>query len=107
MMILKNKTNIFYNLFHKNISKGIIRRIFMPNIKGFVRYHKLNVSIFIFLVLFSIIHFIKPGFLYNNEGGFRPFGVGYKNKTVIPIWIISIVVAILSYLAVLYYLRHF
>jgi hypothetical protein len=79
----------------------------MPNIKGFIRYHKLNVAIFLFLLMFSIVHFIKPGFLYNNEGGFRKFGVGYKNKTVIPIWIISIILAILSYLAVLYYLRQF
>jgi hypothetical protein len=79
----------------------------MPNIKGFIRYHKLNVAIFLFLLMFSIVHFIKPGFLYNAEGGFRPFGVGYKNKTVIPIWIISIILAILSYLAVLYYLRQF
>ena len=79
----------------------------MPNIKGFIRYHKLNVAIFLFLVMFSIVHFIKPGFLYNTEGGFRQFGVGYKNKTVIPIWIISIILAILSYLAVLYYLRQF
>ena len=77
----------------------------MANIKSFIRYHKLNVSIFIFLVLFSIIHFIKPGFLYNKDGGFRPFGVGYKHKTVIPVWVISIILAILSYLGVLYYLR--
>ena len=76
----------------------------MPNMKGFVRYHKLNVAIFLFLVLFATLHFIKPALLYNSEGGFRPFGVGYKHKTVIPIWILSILLAILSYLAVLYYL---
>ena len=76
----------------------------MNDFKGFVRYHKLNISIFIFLVLFSIIHFVKPSIFYNDDGGFRPFGVGYKHKTVIPIWAISIILAILTYLAVLYYL---
>ena len=76
----------------------------MPNIKGFIRYHKLNVAIILFLIMFSLIHFLKPGLIYTTDGGFRPFGVGYKHKTVIPIWVVSIILAILSYLAVLYYL---
>jgi len=72
----------------------------MSNIKGFIRYHKLNISILIFLIMFSGIHFFKPAFVYNTEGGFRPFGLGYKHKTVIPIWVVSIILAILSYLAI-------
>ena len=78
----------------------------MYNLKGFVRYNKLSVSIILFLILFTIVHITKPAILYNAEGGFRPFGVGYRHKTVIPIWIISINIAILSYLAVLYYLAY-
>jgi hypothetical protein len=78
----------------------------LPNIKGFVRVHKLNITIFLFLILFTVIHFFKPGFLYNMEGGFRPFGVGYKHKTVIPIWLVSIILAILCYLAVLSYILY-
>jgi hypothetical protein len=39
--------------------------------------------------------------MYTKEGGFRPFGVGYKHKTVVPIWIVAIILAIFSYLAVL------
>lgn len=73
--------------------------------KRFVRYHKLNIAVLLFLILFSIIHFaLKPSLLYNPDGSFRQFGVGYRNKTVIPIWIIAIILAIFSYLAVLYYL---
>ena len=78
----------------------------MANIKGFVRHHKLNIAIFIFLILFSLVHFLKPGFLYNHEGGFRPFGLGYKHKTVIPIWVVSIILAILCYLSVVVYLNY-
>jgi len=73
-------------------------------LKGFVRYHKLNVTIFLFLVLFTSIHLMKPGLIYNTDGSFREFGVGYRHKTVIPIWILSIVLAILCYVAVSYYL---
>ena len=72
--------------------------------KKFVRLNKLSVTIFIFLILFSSIHYMKPVLLYNSDGGFRQFGVGYKNKTVIPIWIVAIILAMLCYLAVLYYI---
>jgi hypothetical protein len=78
----------------------------MYNLKGVIRYNKLSISILLFLALFSLIHFLKPGFIYNEDGGYRPFGVGYRHKTVIPIWLVAIFVAILSYLAVLYYLAY-
>jgi len=73
-------------------------------LKGFVRYHKLNVTIFLFLVLFTLVHLLKPGLVYEKDGSFREFGVGYRHKTVIPIWVVSIVLAILSYVAVSWYL---
>jgi hypothetical protein len=73
-------------------------------LKGFIRYHKLNVTILLFLILFTILHLVKPGIIYDKDGCFRDFGVGYRHKTVIPIWAVSIVLAILSYLAISYYL---
>ena len=75
-------------------------------LKGFVRYHKLSISIIIFLILFSIVHMMKPTMLYNDDGSFRQFGVGYRHKTVIPIWGVSMVIAIFSYLSVMYYLAY-
>lgn len=71
--------------------------------KKFVRLNIVNISILLFLLLFSIIHYLKPGFIYNKEGGFRPFGVGYKHKTVVPMWLIAIFLAILCYMFVLVY----
>ena len=73
---------------------------FASSIKGFVRYNKLNIAVMLFLILFAILHHLKPAAVYNSDGGFRPFGVGYKHKTVIPVWVVSIVLAILCYLAV-------
>jgi len=78
----------------------------MSNLKSFVQVNKLAVTLSIFLILFSIIHMLKPTIMYNEDGGFRPFGVGYRHKTVIPIWLVSILVAIFSYLGVLYYLAY-
>lgn len=79
----------------------------MNNIKQIVRIHKINFAILLFLIMFGLIHYFKPGFIYNKDGGFRPFGLGYRHKTVIPIWVVAIVLSILSYLAVLTYLMHF
>ena len=75
-------------------------------LKGFVRYHKLSISIILFILLFSLVHSIKPIMLYNDDGSFRQFGVGYRHKTVIPIWAVSMVFAIFSYLFVMYYLAY-
>jgi hypothetical protein len=79
----------------------------MLQTKQFVRSNKINIAIFMFLVIFSIIHYLKPGLLYTKEGGFREFGVGYRNKTVIPIWVVSIILAILCYFSVNLYVHRF
>lgn len=74
--------------------------------KSIVRQYKTNFAILLFLISFTLFHYLKPGFAYGKDGEFRQFGLGYRNKTVIPIWGVSIVFAILSYLAVLLYLRY-
>ena len=63
------------------------------------------VSILLFVLFYSFILYSKPGFLYNPDGSLRQFGVGYKNKTILPCWLLAIVLGVLSYLAVLYYLE--
>jgi hypothetical protein len=46
----------------------------------------------------------KPSFLYNTDGSLRQFGVGYRNKTILPVWLLAIILGIVSYLFVRYYL---
>lgn len=72
--------------------------------KNVVRTHKVACAIFLFLLIFSGIHYAQPNLLYNSDGSFRTFGVGYRQKTVIPIWLVAVALGILCYLAVLYYL---
>lgn len=55
-------------------------------------------SIVLFLILFSLVHIMKPALIYNHAGGFRPFGLGYKQKTVVPMWLAAIMLAITCYL---------
>jgi tetrahydromethanopterin S-methyltransferase subunit D len=79
----------------------------MKNLKNFVFRNQVNIAVTLFISFFFIIHYIQPAALYNIDGDFKEFGVGYRHKTIFPIWIVSIVMAILSYLAVLYYLAYF
>lgn len=57
-------------------------------------------SVALFAIVMSIIHYIRPAAIYSADGAFRPFGIGYTHKTILPIWVVSIVVAILSYVAI-------
>ena len=74
--------------------------------KKIIVQHKLTITILLFIAIFSGIHYSKPSLLYMPDGSFRQFGVGYKNKTVISIWVVSILLAILCYVAVSYYLLY-
>jgi hypothetical protein len=69
-----------------------------------IRKHLVSFAIIIFVITYVLIIKLKPGFLYNPDGSLRTFGVGYKNKTVLPVWLMAITLAILSYLLILYYL---
>lgn len=62
------------------------------------------VSVILFIIIFGFIQVIKPACFYNKDGSIREFGIGYKNKTILPIWLLSIVLGILCYLSVMYYI---
>lgn len=70
--------------------------------KQVIYENKVIIAILLFIMVLSAIHSLKPRIIYNEEGGFRQFGIGYKQKTIVPIWIASIGLAILCYVAVYY-----
>ena len=72
--------------------------------RTFIRKNTTSVSILMFIIIFSLIQVIEPPFLYDN-GALRQFGLGSKKKTILPIWLLSIILAILSYLVVIYYIH--
>ena len=75
-------------------------------LRTFTRNNTTLVTIVLFLFIFGLFQFIKPRFLYNNDGSLREFGVGYKKKTILPMWLFSIILGIIIYLIVLYYLTY-
>lgn len=73
---------------------------------NFIKSNIVLSSIVIFTFLFMIIILTKPPIIFNKDGTFRNFGIGYSRKTVTPIWLITIVLAIISYLFILYYISN-
>lgn len=74
--------------------------------RAFVQANQPAFAIGVFLVVYCGILWLRPAFLYNKDGSLRQFGVGNSRKTVIPAWLMALLVAILAYLGVMYYVAH-
>jgi hypothetical protein len=72
--------------------------------RTYIRDNITLISIILFVIMFGFIVMMKPTFLYNKDGSIREFGIGYKNKTILPIWLMSLILGIISYLIVMFYL---
>jgi hypothetical protein len=68
-----------------------------------IRHNKITAAIIIYIILFASINMVKPAFLYKPDGNLRVFGLGYRSKTIIPVWLLSIFLAIISYFSIMYY----
>jgi len=64
------------------------------------------ISIILFILCYSVINYFKPYILYKKNGIMRDFGIGYKNKTILPCWLLSILLAIMSYFSILYFIAY-
>lgn len=71
----------------------------------FVRRNIVSSAIVLYILIYAVIVYSRPAFLYNKDGTFRQFGVGYSSKTVIPIWLLAIFLSILCYFLVMFYVR--
>lgn len=74
--------------------------------RNYIRENNTLFAVILFVIIFGLIQMSKPACFYNKNGSIREFGVGYKNKTILPIWLLSIVLGILCYLAVVYYVAN-
>ncbi len=65
--------------------------------KKLMRENTVLVALLLFALIFGTIQYAKPAFLYKDDGSVREFGIGYRNKTILPVWLLSLVLGILSY----------
>jgi hypothetical protein len=61
-------------------------------------------TIYLFLIA-AFLH-VRPAVAFGKDGQVRPFGTGQKDATVFPLWWWVLAFAVISYLAVVYYLGY-
>lgn len=59
-------------------------------------------AIILFIIGFSIVHLWKPSIVYHRDGSLRTFGLGYRKRTVVPLWLVVFLLAIFSYTVAIY-----
>jgi hypothetical protein len=70
-----------------------------------IRNNLAGSAILLYVIVFMLVQYMNPSFLYNEDGSLREFGIGYSSKTVLPIWLVAIILGIISYLTVYYISR--
>jgi hypothetical protein len=74
----------------------------MNTIKSMIRNNLAGAAILLYTIVFALVQYANPSFIYNDDGSLREFGIGYSSKTILPIWLIAIILGILSYVTVYY-----
>ena len=67
-----------------------------------LRQNKLLSAFVLYLFSYATIIYMKPSFLFNRDGTLRDFGINGTQKTVISGWVLSIFLAFMSYIIVIY-----
>ncbi len=73
--------------------------------KLFLKNNLILSAIIIFVFIFSIFAVIKPNFLFTKNGAIRHFGLGKSKCTIVPIWLLVIILSITIYMFLLILLR--
>ena len=68
--------------------------------REFMRDNKILATFVIFMAMFLAMMMIRPALVFNRDGSIKEFGLGYTNRTVLPIWLFVIVFAIFAYFTV-------
>lgn len=74
--------------------------------RSYMKKNIISFAIVLYVIIYVIVNKLQPSFLYTNSGIIRSFGLNYKNKTILPVWLVSIFIAILSYISLLYYITY-
>lgn len=74
----------------------------MFDIKTIINQNIVITSVILFIIVYGIIIYSKPNIIFNKDGSLRQFGLGKSNTTVLPAWLVSLIIAIISYFIILY-----
>jgi hypothetical protein len=60
----------------------------------------------IYLLLVAAFLYVRPAVAFGKDGQIRPFGTGQTDSTVFPLWWWVFVLAVVSYLSVVWFLGY-
>ena len=60
-------------------------------------YNELTLALSIFFLAFAIIHTWKPILVYDDDGHIRHFGIASSKRTVVPLFVVAILLAIFAF----------
>ena len=78
----------------------------MSTLQHFLLNNTTSVSLVVYISLFMMILYLQPSFIFDTDGSVKPFGLGSMDKTVLPLWLVALGIAICSYMAIMYYLAY-
>ena len=61
-----------------------------------LKQNTLQCALILYLILVLSLIYMKPKFLLKNDGSLKEFGTG-NDKTVVPLWLCVLLLAMLSY----------
>ena len=67
--------------------------------------YKIQSAIVIFMILYVVTIMAQPRFCFDEDGNILQFGLNYKNKTIVPMWLLAVLFGITSYFSIYYYLH--
>tara|TARA_B100000902_G_scaffold366996_1_gene389228 strand:- start:277 stop:495 length:219 start_codon:yes stop_codon:yes gene_type:complete len=65
--------------------------------RDFIKNNKILATFILYIIMFAGLMIVKPSYAFNKDGSIKDFGLGYTNRTVLPIWVLVIVFAVISY----------
>lgn len=79
---------------------------------SFIIENPFKISIIIYLGIITLLFIIKPNFIFNNPKIYYKFGLGHddkdrkKRKTMLPLWLLFLILAIVIYYTIATYASH-
>ena len=73
-------------------------------IREFVQSRPTMAAVVLYIAIYVLIVVTKPSLIFNRDGSVRQFGLAFSRRTIVPIWLAAVVLAVLCYMVVLYYI---
>ena len=62
--------------------------------------NNIKMAIIVFVIICFGIYYVKPSFIFNEDGTFKQFGLS-KEKTIYPFWLVTFIIGIIIYLCII------